>query len=202
MTFTSILTRLCTLAGAGALAVALAGCGDAGAPAGQNTEHTNTEHNNADISFAQQMIPHHQQALLMAEMGAKRAGSEPVKQLVAAIQRDQQPEIDQMTGMLLGWHAPVLATGGDGHDMSNMPGMSGMPGMMGDNEMRQLGQLTGPAFDKQFLTMMIAHHQGAVDMAATEVNEGDSPVAKDLARRISAAQTAQINQMRALLTNG
>jgi uncharacterized protein (DUF305 family) len=195
MRFTTMLTRMFALVGAGALVVALAGCAGP-APAGPNTEH-----NNADISFAQQMIPHHQQALLMAEMGVKRAASEPVKQLVAAIQRDQQPEIDQMTGMLLSWHAPVLATGGQ-PDMPGMAGMSGMPGMMGDDEMRQLGQLTGAAFDKQFLTMMITHHQGAVDMSAVELRDGQSPPAKQLARRITDAQNAQISQMRGLLATG
>jgi uncharacterized protein (DUF305 family) len=185
----------------------IAGCGAAPDP---------NRHNNADIAFAQQMIPHHRQAVHMAELAPQRAGGQPVKQLATAIQAAQQPEIDQMTAMLKSWHAPETAQGGmpdlpgTGDDSRpdmprpDMPGMDhgAMPGMMSDQDMAALGQAGGAAFDRQFLTMMISHHQGALTMAATELRDGVNPGAKALAQRITDSQTAQINQMRGMLAAG
>jgi uncharacterized protein (DUF305 family) len=92
--------------------------------------------------------------------------------------------------------------GGMSHgDMGQMDhGASGaMPGMMSGDQMRQLGQATGAAFDRMFLQMMIAHHQGAVTMAKTERSEGKNPDAQQLAQRIIDAQQREITEMQALL---
>jgi uncharacterized protein (DUF305 family) len=165
------------------------------------------QHNNADITFAQRMITHHQQAVEMARLAPLRAGSQSVKQCASAIEAAQQPEIDQMTAMLKSWNAPVPLAGGD---MSHMPGMSdmlgmgsgGMPGMMPGQDMAQLGQISGAAFDRRFLTMMISHHQGALTMAATELRDGLNPDAKALAQRITDSQSTQIGQLRGMLAGG
>jgi uncharacterized protein (DUF305 family) len=76
-----------------------------------------------------------------------------------------------------------------------------MPGMSGQ-DMAALGQASGASFDRQFLIMMISHHQGALTMAATELRDGVNPGAKALAQRISDSQTAQISQMRGMLAAG
>jgi len=199
--------KLLTVVLAVATVATIAGCGAAPDP---------NRHNNADIAFAQQMIPHHRQAVHMAELAPQRAGGQPVKQLATAIQAAQQPEIDQMTAMLKSWHAPETAQGGmpdlpgTGDDSRpdmrrpDMPGMDhgAMRGMMSDQGMAALGQAGGAAFDRQFLTMMISHHQGALTMAATELRDGVNPGAKALAQRITDSQTAQINQMRGMLAAG
>lgn len=158
------------------------------------------EHNEADVRFAQQMIPHHAQAVRMAELAPTRAASAEVKKLASAIQAAQQPEIDQLNAMLARWGAPAAMPGMD-HGMAHGAGhdSGGMAGMMTDADMGRLGQAKAAEFDRQFLTMMIAHHEGAVAMSATELRDGRDAEAKALAQKITDAQRAEIDQMRRLL---
>ena len=76
--------------------------------------------------------------------------------------------------------------------------MAAMPGMMSDDQMSRLCQATGAAFDRAFLQMMTAHHQGAIQMAQTELADGQNPEAKALAQKIITAQQGEITQMRTL----
>jgi uncharacterized protein (DUF305 family) len=159
------------------------------------------EHNDTDISFAQMMIPHHEQALAMAEMALERAENPEVKALAEQIKGAQDPEIATLNGFLESWGTPP-AEGG----MSGMPGMdhSGMgdsasSGMMNDDEMDQLGSARGAEFDRMFLEMMIKHHEGAVTESQREVADGANQQAKDLASQIISGQTAEIERMRQLL---
>ncbi len=92
----------------------------------------------------------------MAKKGATQAASPEVKQLAAQIQAAQDPEINTMTGWLNAWGQPTSMSGMTGHSMDSMPGM------MNDADMTKLGTLSGSAFDRQFLTMMTAHHTGAI----------------------------------------
>jgi uncharacterized protein (DUF305 family) len=71
--------------------------------------------------------------------------------------------------------------------------------MMTEAEMMDLEAASGSAFDQMFLEMMIAHHEGAIEMAQQELADGEYKAAKDLAQQIIAAQTAEIAQMNALL---
>jgi len=147
--------------------------------------------NEADVMFAQQMIPHHQQAIQMAQMAPSHAQSPKVKQLAAKIRAAQAQEIKTMTSWLHAWGKPVP---------TGMPAMMApMPGMMSPQEMSQLMAAHGAQFDHTFLQMMIRHHQGAVEMAKTEQARGLSPDAKKLAQQIDTSQTAQITQMRQML---
>jgi uncharacterized protein (DUF305 family) len=172
------------------------------APAGAQVS---SEHNDADVRFAQTMIPHHQQAVEMADMATERATSAEVKDLATQIRSAQDPEIATMTGFLQTWGAEVPATGAlSGMDHGNMTGMdqSGMPGMMTPEQMQQLGGATGASFDTMFLQMMISHHQGAVTDAQRELTEGTNPEAKALASQIIEGQTAEITRMQQLLQAG
>lgn len=100
-------------------------------------------HNAADITFAQQMIPHHQQAVAMAQPAADRAANGEVKQLAARIQGAQDPEITQMQAFLTAWAATAAAPPGDLGGMHDMGGtMAAMPGMMSDDQMSQLRHAT------------------------------------------------------------
>jgi uncharacterized protein (DUF305 family) len=151
-----------------------------------------SEHNDQDITFAQGMIPHHQQAVDMAEMAARRATDPKVKDLASRIESAQDPEIQQLTGMLGQWGVSTEPS---------MPGMDhgGMSGdgMMTDEEMQQLEQ-AGADFDRLWVQMMIKHHQGAVVMARTEVDKGKNADAKALAQKIVDAQEAEITEMQAM----
>ena len=151
------------------------------------------DHNQADAAFAQQMIPHHQQAVDMAELVAGRTTNAKVIDLAGRIQKAQDPEIRQMTGWLSTWGA---ATG------MTMPGMTGgqsMPGMMSDDDMTKLRGAKGAEFDRMWLRMMVQHHQAAIDMAKTELSQGGNADAKALAQKIISGQQAEITEMNGLL---
>lgn len=200
----SLLRRAALGATAVAAALVLAACGsddgsDTGSgaqtPASASAEDTAGAHNDQDVSFAQDMIPHHQQAIQMAEMAAAQASSAEVKDLAARIEKAQDPEIETMSGWLKTWGEDVP---------SSMPGMdhsggSGMPGMMDTEDMNKLMEASGADFDTMFLTMMVEHHEGAVEMATTETDKGRYGPAKKLADDIITAQTAEIEEMNKLL---
>ena len=196
---------------AAAAAVVVAGCSSpstptaapSGAPASaapSSAAAVSAEHNNADVVFAQGMIPHHEQAVAMSSQAGTRAASQEVKDLAARIDQGQGPEIAQMTQMLQAWGAPRPQPGA-----SSMPGMSGMSmgampmqGMMSDEQMQQLATLSGPAFDRAFLQMMMEHHAGAIQMAQLEQTQGLNPQAKQLAGAIITAQQQEITEMQAM----
>jgi len=150
-------------------------------------------HNKADVTFAQQMIPHHEQAVEMAKLAATRAESAEVKQLAADIEAAQGPEIETMTGWLDSWGEDPSMGGMDHGDME-------MPGIMTAAQMDDLMAATGREFDQMFLTMMIAHHQGAIEMAKDEQADGDNEDAVGLAKKIETAQTAEITTMQGMMT--
>ncbi len=159
--------------------------------------------NDADVTFAQDMIPHHRQATEMAALAKTRTDTTAVLDLASAIQAAQGPEIDTMTGWLKSWGKDVPAEGDSmgGMDHSSMSGddASSMPGMMSDDQLTELKAASGTAFDQMFLTMMLEHHEGAVEMAKTEQSDGKNADAKALAATIEKDQTAEIAQMRDLL---
>jgi uncharacterized protein (DUF305 family) len=156
-------------------------------------------HNADDVTFAQQMVPHHSQALDMAKLVPSRSTNPKVLDLASRIEKAQDPEIRQMRGWLSTWGAGTSEMPGMSHDA--MPGMSGsMPGMMSGDDMQKLGAAKGAEFDRMWLDMMIKHHQGAIDMAKTELAKGGDADAKALAQKIIDAQQAEITEMRGLLT--
>lgn len=172
----------------------LAACGN-----DDDTEASGAAHNDADVTFAQQMIPHHQQAVEMAELAETRAGSEEVKSLAADIKAAQGPEIDTLTGWLESWGEDVPDGGMAGMDHGDMSSDE-MGGMMSDDDMSSLADASGAEFDRMFATMMIEHHQGAIEMAQTEQAEGKFPDATAMAEDIEATQAEEIKTMQALLT--
>ena len=178
------------------------------------------EHNAADLAFAEQMIVHHQGAVEMADLAPSRAANQQVKDLAARIKAAQAPEIEQMTGWLTLWGAAMSTStaaspsdgGMGGMDHGGMSGMGkegemssgassqmAMPGMMSDTQMQQLTDATGADFDRLFLQLMIVHHQGAVEMADSEIAQGSNPAALALAESIKTSQTAEITEMQQLL---
>lgn len=152
-----------------------------------------TGHNDADVAFTQAMIPHHQQAVEMAMLAETRANDAEVKQIAAKIKDAQAAEIVTMTRWLIAWRAPT--PGGP-----TMPGTSaGMPSMMPDTEMAQLRQASGKDFDRMFVRMMIAHHNGAIQSAQDEQSRGANADAKALAAAIVRTQTDEVVTLQAIL---
>jgi uncharacterized protein (DUF305 family) len=153
--------------------------------------------NDADVTFAQGMIGHHEQAIEMAEIALDpNAGASPeVLDLAGRIKSAQGPEIDVLTGWLAAWGQPVQMDASAGHDMA------AMEGMMTAEEMDQLATLSGSEFDTMWMEMMIRHHQGAIAQSETVKAAGSSPEALALADQIIAAQTGEITEMEALLAS-
>ncbi|MFE1551549.1 DUF305 domain-containing protein [Streptomyces sp. NPDC058718] len=152
--------------------------------------------NDADVMFAQMMIPHHEQALEMAELADGRAEDPEVKKLVAAIEGAQDPEIRKMQAWLKGWGKPESA--GAGHGSGGGSG-HGMAGMMSEKDMKDLAAVKGSAFDRKFAQLMIAHHDGAVAMAKDEQKNGRNASAKKLADDVVRTQSTEIAELRKIL---
>ena len=149
------------------------------------------DHNQADIMFAQMMIPHHSQAVEMSDiMLAKSGMPAEVTALATKIKAAQAPELEQMTGWLTGWGAPTAMSDNSGH---------GMTGMVDDSGIEKLKSATGTDAAKLFLEQMIGHHEGAIEMAQQEISAGKSPDAVKLGHDIVDAQQAEITQMKQLL---
>ena len=178
----------------------LAACGSNDSPSStsstsRTSRTSSSRFNDADVTFAQSMIPHHQQAVQMAKLATTNASSPAVKDLAAEIEAAQGPEIATMSGWLEDW-------GKDGNSGSGMSGMdmgNSMPGMMSDDDMSKLDADSGATFDRMFLTMMIRHHTGAIEMATTEQSDGKNADTVALAKKIAAAQTTEIAHMKDLL---
>lgn len=160
------------------------------------------EHVDADVTFVKGMIPHHSQAVDMAKLAAASTTNPKVLDLAARIEKAQAPEIRTMQGFLTSWGMPAADTSGGMGGMAGMDHGGSPGGMMSDTQMQQLGQVRGAEFDRMFLTMMIEHHNGAVQMAETELASGRNAEAKKLAQAIIDAQRAEIAEMNTLLTSG
>lgn len=179
------MSRITFAAVAATFALVAAGCSTGTTPADDGPPH-----NEADVSFSQMMIPHHEQAIEMSRLAATRADSDEVKQLALDIEAAQDPEIETMRGWLKEWGADETS-----HDMTH----DEMPGMMSDDTMAELESATGAEFDRLFLTSMIAHHEGAIAMATAAKTDGVHSGTADLASAIIKAQQAEITTMRELL---
>lgn len=155
-------------------------------------------HNAADVTFATEMLPHHEQAVEMADMALSRDTNAQVKQLAQQIKGAQAPEIAELSGWLTGWNQPVPAAGSHPTNMSGMG--AGNDGMMSDAEMTALDAASGTEFAKLWLTGMVKHHTGAVSMAKAALMGGQNSDTKALATSIVASQSIEIATMSKLLT--
>lgn len=165
--------------------------------AGADSQQAGSE---SDITFAQLMIPHHEQAVQMADMALQKATTPEVQQLAQQIKDAQDPEIQQMRGWLTAWGAPEQMDGMDGMDHGGMDmGGQSAAGMMTDQDMTALMDASGTDFDQMWLAMMIAHHKGAIEMAQTAKADTTNPDVTALADAIVAGQTSEIDTMEKLL---
>lgn len=200
--------RIATVAAAIAVTAALSACGSSDnggdtmttsvtAPVSTSVEGAaQASHNEADVTFAEGMIPHHQQAVEMSDIVLSKEGIDPrVVELADEIKAAQGPEIEQLQSWLREWGAAPSNTmpGMPGHDMGDMQGM------MSEQDMAALSDAQGVEASRLFLTQMVEHHEGAVSMAQTEVDSGQFPAAVELARSIISSQEQEIDAMQELI---
>ncbi len=167
--------------------------------------------NDADIAFAQMMVPHHAQALEMAALAPKAGGGEGVRTFAERIAAAQKPEIVLMSSWLTkrGQDAPTVEQiekgelgplSMDAHDHhGSHASMEDMPGMASETDLERLSKARGEAFDRLFLELMIMHHQGAMEMVDQVLAEGSDQELGELAAGIGADQSAETDRMRQML---
>jgi uncharacterized protein (DUF305 family) len=159
------------------------------------TDAASSEFNDDDVMFAQMMIPHHEQAIEMSDIALDPTvgASEEVLALARDIKGAQDPEIAQMTALLESWGQSTAMD-------SSMDHSSMMSGMLSYEDIQNLGTLRGSEFDTAWIEAMIKHHEGAIQMADDVLRSGVNNEVRELAQAIIAAQQAEIDVMRALLS--
>ncbi|MRG59347.1 DUF305 domain-containing protein [Agromyces sp. CFH 90414] len=187
---------LLALAGCATAAGDATGSGDGhgahgGASEPADASDASVEASDADVMFAQMMIPHHEQALEMSAIVLAKPGLDAeVANLAGQIEAAQGPEIAQLEGWLEEWGAPREMPEGHGHEMD---------GMLSAEDLAALEAADSAAASTRFLEQMIAHHEGAVAMAEEQLESGTHQGALELARSIVDSQTDEIERMRGLL---
>jgi uncharacterized protein (DUF305 family) len=145
--------------------------------------------NAADFGYVQKMIVHHQQALTMTKLVPQRAASGTVKRLAERISAAQRPEIESMESWL-------ETNGGEQAHGDHGQGHASMPGMASEKQLQGLRAAEGEEFDRLFLKLMIAHHEGAITMAGDVLTEGNNVMVEQMANDVAAQQSAEIERMR------
>ncbi|MCR2784982.1 MULTISPECIES: DUF305 domain-containing protein [unclassified Microbacterium] len=147
--------------------------------------------NEADIAFAAMMIPHHQQAIDLSRILAATPGIDETSTALAAyIERDQAAEIAQMQSWSDAWHEIGIMDHGHTGTMSGMATAEQIAAFDGQE---------GAPAEKAFLALMIAHHEGAIQMARRAIADGDNSFIRALSKHIAAEQQREIEAMTARL---
>ncbi|MET8233809.1 DUF305 domain-containing protein [Micromonospora sp. NPDC005298] len=147
-------------------------------------------HNSLDVWFVRMMIPHHAQALAMAELAPERAADPDVRAIADRIRASQGPEIGMMRGWLQTRGLPAEVPG---HDHGTMRGMQS------PEAMRQLAAVRGADFDQLFVRMMTEHHRGAIELATDLLTVGSDLTLNEFANSLATEQTVEIDRMREIL---
>jgi len=150
--------------------------------------------NDADLNFTQTMIPHHEQAIEMADIALDPlvGASDSVKAIAARIKSAQDSEVTKMKAFLTMWKQRLT---GD----SSMHHGDTMSGMMSADDMKKLSSLRGVEFDREWMNGMIAHHEGAIEMAKEVLKDGKNTAVNALAKAVEAVQDSEILEMKKLL---
>lgn len=150
--------------------------------------------NAADATYLTMMVAHHSQAIDLGELARTRAADPAVRRLAESIAVGQGREVIVMATWLVD-HGQPEPTPESVDAMDDM----GMPGMLTRDQLGDLADLRGTAFDRRFLQDMVQHHQGAVAMAEDVMGSGRDVRVMEMAAEVVAGQGAEIRRMRALL---
>lgn len=157
-----------------------------------------------DIGFSQDMIVHHEQAVVMAQLVRGRTKDPKVAALANGIVDEQLLDIGAMRGYLALWRAPVLPSGppmtwmAPGHE-HHTEGATAMPGMATTDELNALRTAKGNALDRMFLELMLRHHVGGLLMLSDAGEHAAVPAVRSLAARIAFHQQQETQTLNSLL---
>jgi uncharacterized protein (DUF305 family) len=159
-----------------------------------------------DAGFSRDMARHHLQGVEMANLVPGRSQDPEVRTLAFDISSTQTNQAGRMQGWLTLWGLPLSGgepmawmAGNGGHAGHDMEMGALMPGMATEGELANLRSLSGPAFDVEFLRLMIRHHQGGKEMAQYAADHAGEAAVRDLARSILQSQTAETTLMAGML---
>ena len=144
------------------------------------------KHNDADVTFVEGMIPHHEQAIHMSELADKHANSPDVKKIASTIKTKQEEEIKTMEKLVHEWGVKLKE--GHGHGGAHS-------GLLPEHQIKELEEAKGVEFDKLFLRGMIEHHKGAITMAEEAEHKAENKEVKKLAAEIKRGQEHEIEEM-------
>jgi uncharacterized protein (DUF305 family) len=145
--------------------------------------------NGADLYFVSMMVVHHTQALRMARLADTRASDPRVRAFAERVVAAQAPEIRALKAWLVARKQQVPSSADAGHTHA------GMPGAVTPARLEALARASGPAFDRLWLELMVAHHAGAVQMAGTVSTAGSDLMVQEIAAEVSVGQSAEIRRM-------
>ena len=161
-------------------------------------EIADTSYSPDDIMFMQDMVPHHNQAVQMAELVGERTNRQEINDLAGRINASQEDEI----GFMLQWLRDRGEEMPDPTEHDEMQTSHMMAGMASPEQMGELTEAEGTAFDQLFLGLMITHHEGAVTMVEELLDQPGSaydPVLFEFVNDVTNDQAAEIERMNALL---
>lgn len=153
-----------------------------------NNRDSQSSFSSDDLMFAQMMIPHHEQAVVMSNLALTHSTNPEILALAKEIREAQAPEIKLMQSWLDGADS-------NSHGDHNMP----MSGMLSDEQLATLKSAKGEEFDRLFLEGMIGHHEGAISMVDI-VDGSKNPEVQTLAANIVSSQGSEIKTMKEILT--
>ena len=159
-------------------------------PSASESSYSADKWNSTDEMFVQMMIPHHEQAVTMSGLALKNTDNQDLLKLASDIASAQSLEITQMQSWLRDWKSSPMSHMHMGDD-----------GMLSPSEIQQLKISLNHNFDQLFLSGMIRHHQGAVEIAKDELASGVNANARHLAESVVKTQNAEIKKMLALQTS-
>jgi uncharacterized protein (DUF305 family) len=172
-----------------------------------------TAYTAADVQFLRDMMPHHQQAIEMAALAKDRTNRKELLDAAGRIDSSQKDEIEFMQSWLEERNEPPAAAPGTDHAAHGgtaapaadyeAHAMGGMKGMATPEQMAALAAASGIEFDRMFLTLMIKHHEGAVEMVTDLTRQPGSayePTLFEFTRDVTNDQNAEIERMNVLLT--
>ena len=150
--------------------------------------------NDSDLNFTQMMIPHHEQAIEMADIALDPlvGASDSVKAIATRIKNAQDSEVTKMKAFLTSWKERLTGDSSDHHSDQ-------MSGMLSAEDIKKLSSLRGAEFDREWMTGMIEHHEGAIEMAKDVLKDGKDSAVKALANLVATVQDSEILEMKKLL---
>ncbi|ACU36005.1 DUF305 domain-containing protein [Actinosynnema pretiosum subsp. pretiosum] len=147
-----------------------------------------------DLGYVARMITHHRQALAMTELAPERAGNDVVRRIASRIHDVQGPEIQAMES----WQRQYGQVGEAHGHVGGVEDHGGMPGMATERQLAELAAAKGADFDRLFVRLMVAHHEGALEMALEQLSEGTDVRVEEMANDVVATQSVEIERMRAI----